>query len=419
MKKLKIPKKFKEQFKHKDIEFKTSAFEVMMLNDIYMNDESTKIKLNRNVTKVFYDEFELFFKQKRNIRYNIKGETRDGKSYVGLKFMEMSFKKRGVNFNNNTAKFTCGNQIEYRQKLKNAKFGDFFLIDENFFTRAGIGANIETAQLTDFNNIIAKQNIGNVYITPQRFLNTGAVLGFSTYGRDNNNWLTRCLLYKMKEMNSFLIGYVVFDIGKMFRDNGCFIYKSIGGCTNHKKVKLKDIDKDLIKYSWCVPEEFKHNFDKICKSKVTQCPFYDVCNHGVCNYEKKKDSWIEKEMSGGIDDKTKERFTIALKLILDLNPVMYSDENISIIKLGAKSGKDLKVKSKLKVNNYTNSKLGIAEFDEILEMVKSNTDLDMLSDTLKVLNDESLIKRFLDLENSEMLQEKLEQKKDKKNDDTK
>jgi len=424
-KKIDIPQSFLDKFNHKNIEFKTSEFETMMLNDIYSSDESTKIKLHRNVTDVFLREFNLFIEQKRNIRYNIKGETRDGKSYCALKIMYMYFLKQGKDFNDNAEYFICGNQIEYRQKLQNAVFGDFFIIDENFFTRSGLGANIEFSQLTDFNNVIAKQNIGNIYITPQRFLPTGAVLGLSTYGRDNHNWLTRCLLYKMKESTAFLIGYIIFDIGKLYRDNGCFIYRQIGGCTNHKKFKVEDIDSDNIKYSWCIDEKFKQDLSQFKTEKVKDCPFYNVCEHGICRYEKKKDTWISKELSGGIDDKTKERFTIALKLILDLNATIIHDENGTIIRLGAKSGKDLKVKAKLKVNKFSNSKLGIAEFDEILEMVKSNTDINMLCDTLTVLEDKDLIKQFIELDkDNNIVRDKIDKilkqkEKDKKEDEKK
>ncbi|MFW6173093.1 MAG: hypothetical protein ACOC5T_05055, partial [Elusimicrobiota bacterium] len=252
-----IPKEIRDEFTHCDIVFEVSEFEEMMLSEIYQNDERTTKKLHKNVTSEFMREFDKYYNQKRNIRYNIKGETRDGKSYVGLKFMDMSFDKQGINFNEKSDYYTCGNQIEYRQKLKTAKFGEFYLIDENFFTRAGLGANIESSQLTDYNNIIAKMNIGSVYITPQKFLNTGAVLGFSTYGRDSNNWLTKCLLFKFKDGYPYLIGYVVFDIGFLFRKHGCLIYRETGGCTNSKRVEAKDIPERLIKYSFCIPEESK------------------------------------------------------------------------------------------------------------------------------------------------------------------
>jgi len=225
----------------------------------------------------------------------------------------------------------------------------------------------------------------------------------------------------MKDVSSFLIGYVVFDIGKMYRDNGCFIYKQIGGCTNHKKLKVTQIDKDFIKYSFCIDEKYKKDLKQFqTKEEPKECPFYKVCNHGISNYEKKKDSWIEKEMSGGLDDKTKERFTIALKLLLDLNATIMHTENGSIIRLGAKSGKDLKVKAKLKVNKFTNSKLGIAEFDEILEIVKSNTDIDMLCDTLSVLNNKDLTENFLKIDDENTIKQKLDKIiKDKKEKDKK
>lgn len=407
-----LPEDIREEFKHCDIVFQVSEFEEMMLNDIYQHDESTKIKLNRNVTDVFFREFEKYHDQKRNIRYNIKGETRDGKSYVGLKFMDLSFDKQGISFNEKSDYYTCGNQIEYRQKLQNAKFGEFYLIDENFFTRAGLGANIEATQMTDYNNIIAKKNIGSVFITPQKFLSTGAVLGFATYGRDSNNWLTRCLLFKFKDGFPYLMGYIVLDIGALFRKHGCLIYKFTGGCTNSKRVEIKDINEKFIKYSFCIPDEFKIDssnlkLDRDEDGNLVNCPYYEVCTHGVCRYERKKDSWIDKEMKGGLDERTEERFRIACELILELSPTIIPENNI--VRVKAKNGKDLKNRVKLKIHKFSNAKMGIAEFDELLEIIKSNTDISMLSETLVQLGDENLIQKFINIDEFGIIKEQVEE----------
>jgi hypothetical protein len=329
--------------------------------------------------------------------------------------MEIILNKIGIDFNEKADYFICGNQIEYRQKLKNAKFGEFYLIDENFFTRAGLGSNIEVGQLQDYNSIIAKKNIGAIFITPEKFLNVGAVLGFSTYGRDSKNWLSRLLLFKFKDGFPFLIGYVVINIGDLYRKYGCYLYKLLGGCTNTKRIELNDIPKDNINYSWCIPQTYRNDFSlfesniEITDDKINECPFYKICCHGMAKYERKKDTWIEKEMKGGLDERTHERFRLSCELILDLNPNVIIENNI--IKLNAKNGKDLKNRVKLKVHKYTNTKMGIGEFEEMIEIIKSNTDISMLVDTLSQLENETeLREKFFNLEGGDFIKSQYEQR---------
>lgn len=363
----------------------------------------------RSITKKDIEQtYDFEVADNNNYIANLIISHNSGKSYAGLKIAEIILSKNGIDFNEKIDYYVCGNQIEYRQKLKKAKFGEFYLIDENYFTRAGLGSNIEYSQLMDYNNIIAKKNIGNIFITPEKFLNVGSVLGFSTYGRDNKNWLSRLLLFKFKDTFQHLIGYVIIDIGDLYRKYGCFVYREIGGCTNNERYNFKDINQETIKYSSCIPEKYKKANALKSKlpldedNKINNCPFYNVCTHGMCKYEHKKDSWIDKELKGGLDERTYERFKLSLKLILDLQPEILSDNQL-LIKLNAKNGKDLKNRIKLKVHKFTNTKFGIAEFDELVEIVKSNTDINFLIDTLQQVKSDKLKESFFNLENSETL----------------
>jgi len=391
-----IPTQIQQYFNTDNIRFEVSKFEQYLLNDIYSYDEKSKQKLSRNLTKDFHEEINTFLRQKRNIRYSIKGETRDGKSLVGLKIMNIVFKHNNIDFNANCAYYVCGNQIEYRQKLLNAEFGDFYLVDENFFTRAGLGANIETSQLNDYNNIIAKKNIGSAFITPKRFLNVGSVLGFASYGRDTKNWLSRFLIFKFKDDYPHLVGYVVFDIGEMFRENGCYVYKFTGGCNNTEKLKINDIPKEIIKHSWAIPKDYDK--EKVVNDKSV-CPFYNVCTHGLCMYEHKKDTWIDKEMTGKMDDRTQERYKLAINVLHEMFAEISETGSDYKIKLLANNQKDLKNKVKVKIHKYSNVKMGIAEFDELIEMIKSLTSVSFLCETLKTINDEKLSDKIFSIEN--------------------
>ncbi len=402
MKPIKTPERIIHYFEKHRVEFKVDTFEEYMLNDIYQHDESAKIKLNRDVTEDFINGIHQFLEDKRNIRYSTKGGTRDGKSLAMLKIGDIILSYNKIDFNENIGKTVCGNQIEYRLKLKNAQFGDFFLVDENFFGGQGIGSGIEMNQLKDVNAQIAKENISVVYINPEKFLNVGATLGLATYGRDSKNWLTRFLVYKFKDNYPYLIGYIGSDVGDLFRKYGCFIYQFSGGCTNSKRLTVNNLPKDILEESICIPDEFIKDPEKAQKKVILDkkglpksCPFYEVCTHGLCMYEHKKDTWIAKEMGGGMDDRTLERFKVAVQLIFTLEP-SYSLKSDSLT-LKAKNGKDLKNRVRLRLHKYTNTKFGVAEFDELIEMIKTNTDLNMFMETLKTVNDDKLLDKFFNL----------------------
>ncbi len=387
-----IPKEIAHLFYNTNVEFKVSKFEEYMLTDIYAGDESTTIKLHRDVTQDLLDEIQLYIEEKRNLRFAGKGETRSGKSLSFLKICDLILRSKGEDFNEIVEKLVCGNQVEYRQKLKEAKFGDTYLVDENFFNNAGLGGNIEMSQLKDYNSIIAKKNISVFFINPEKFLNVGATLGLATYGRDSKNWLSRLLVYKFKEGYPYLIGYAIIDVGELFWRHGCFVFKEVGGCNNVNQKQAKDINPKLIKHSTCIPKDYDEK-DLVTDNQT--CPFYNICTHGLCKYEKKKDSWIEKEMEGTLDNRTSERYLVALYLVHEMFSGLSEDGQT--IKLKARNGKDLKVKLRTKVPKYSNTKFGVAEFEELIQCVLSNCSIDTLIETLAMLDDEKILKKYIDL----------------------
>lgn len=360
---MKTKKEILEELKPKNINFIVDVFEDLILQDISISDDSIKLKLHRDLTKYFNDWIKKKLKAKEQVKVNIKGDVRSGKSLVGLKITSTTTK----NYENkifNIEKIVCANQKELRKKLNKCDFGDSFLIDENVFANVGAGSITEFQQLKDINNIIAKNNNHMIYITPQVFLKTGATLGLSYYGKDVNNWLSRFLLYSLKNNMPILLGYVIFDIGALFIDNGCLIFKKTGGCTNPNRLKIENIDKNYIKYSSCIPEKYD---SKNLINDEKQCPFYNICTSQMCKYEHKKDKWIEKEMKGGLGDREAERYEIALTLLKKL-VVTYNEENEKYM-LDAKNGKELKLKIKLRMPMLSNAKFTGVEIEEIQQLV--------------------------------------------------
>jgi len=375
-----------EHFKPKNIRFSVDVFEQLIINDLMMADNNEiKQKLGRNLTKEFNEWITNKLEKKENISVNCKGTTRSGKSLIALKVVmtaiNYSNKNLGMNKKFDTEYIVCGNQKEYRLKLQDVQFGDFFQIDENAFASMGLGGMTEQQQLKDIQNIIAKQNVHVIYITPKTFLNTGATIGLSTWGKDSKNWLSRILMYHLQSGIPRLLGYVVINIGELFHQNGCMMYREFGGCTNPNRKKISDIPKELINNSYCIPQDCINDTNlaikKLTKKDIetSACPFYRVCNNPMCKYEHKKDSWIAKEMKGGLDERTIERYNVSLKIIQELG-LLYGD----VIKLNAKNGKELALKVNLKIPKLTNTKMTKTEQEEILNIVKSMTSLDFIKD---------------------------------------
>jgi hypothetical protein len=350
------------------INFSVDVFENIILQDIAVHDENIKYKLNRDLTDEFTHYIKGKLKAKEQIKLNVKGETRSGKSLTGFKvtYMITNFYEKPFN----TERIVCANQKELRQKLNDCEFGEVFQIDENAFANVGEGSFTEQLQLKDINNIIAKKNIHMIYITPQKFLLNGATLGLSYFGKDTENWVSRFLLYSLKGMPQ-LLGYVIFDVGALFRDNGCFLYKQLGGCTNPRRIKFDDINKDYLEHSFCID---KTKFDTIDKDYTETCPFYNMCNHGLCQYEHKKDKWIERELKGGLGERQLEKYQIALQLFKELAII---DDN-GQIKLDASKRSEIEDKIELKLVNMSNTKFTGVEVKGVIDMVINLNRVDFL-----------------------------------------
>ncbi len=374
--------------------FEVDRFEHLILQDITQNDESTAQKLHRNLTDMFNDWINQKVRAKEQIKINIKGETRSGKSLVGMKISKKITDQYNRSFDAN--RIICANQKELRQKLQEADFGEVKQVDENAFANTGVGSHVEMQQLKDINNIIAKQNIHMIYITPRNFLDTGATLGLSYFGKDTDNWLSRFLLYSLKGGNPVLLGYVTFDVGSLFRETGCLMYHSLGGCTNPSQKKKEDIPERFLKHSDCVPKDYDP--EKI-RDDGKVCPFYDICKSAMAQYEHKKDSWIAREMRGDLDERTRERYELAVTCLKIFGVLDDDGGGREVIKLTASNQKDMRNKVKAKLPRLANTKLTITEQEEILSIIQSMTNVSFLKDICEMLNmDFEELKTYLSTE---------------------
>ena len=84
---MKKKEEIKNKLKPKNINFKVDIFEELVLQDIAQYDEDTRIKLNRDLTRDFNKWIISKVEAKEQVKINIKGETRSGKSLIGLKII--------------------------------------------------------------------------------------------------------------------------------------------------------------------------------------------------------------------------------------------------------------------------------------------------------------------------------------------
>ena len=368
-----LKKKLIENLKPQNINFELDEFEKVRLQDLMSMNEEFKLKLHRDLTKTFNDWLEGSHRRKDQIKVNIKGRPRSGKSLIGMKIIFVVDKLNGRKFD--VSQFVCANQKVLKQKLQKTEFSFSYLVDENAFANVGAGSMTEMLQLKDINNIIAKNNNNLVYITPNIFLNTGAPYSLEYFGKDLNNWVSRFLIYDTSKGIPLLLGYVIFDIGSMFIENECLIFKEVGGCTNPKRKIESKINKQLIENSECIPKNYSESdLDNSTKT----CPFYNICTSQMCKYEHLKDEWIEKEMKGGIDTRDYERLEVGYKLF-----TQFYDS--STHKLTSKNAKELKVKIKLKIPSLTSSKFTGVEVEEISILMFSLLDVSFLKDVCSQL----------------------------------
>lgn len=407
--KSKIPKDFMSKFEIKKINFKGDRLEKIRKQDIVELNPDLLIKFNRDITSEINEWFKDQVTNKRVVGMNIKGSTRSGKSLIALKIIDNLSRQYKKPFNPGYS--VCANQNEYRLKLLNCEMGDAFQIDENAFAQVGDGAMTERAQLVDVQNIIAKKNIHTIYITPRTFLETNVDYGLDFYERDIDNWLSKFLVFDLKSPISSVLGYIVINVGSLFNDYGCFFNRMLGGCTNPNRLKLIEITDtelvfenhkeminvkeerhsiDYLKYSSCIPENNKNLKDvneSLKDDKDIPCPFYRLCKHPLCGYEKKKDGWIKEEMQGGMGARQKDRFRVALELIQKLG---YYDEKTMSFRIKAPRKSIAMQKVKLQLPKLTNTKLNKTELKDLFEIIESLEDYLVLKEICGYLGRDTL-----------------------------
>ena len=247
------------------------------------NSESYRKALQTDFSKAFISTIykKAISVPPENINLEIKGETRSGKSSVGIFLAKLISYWWDLEF---TEDNILANQSELLYKLKEAKYGETFVVDEQTTTAFGEGVIRETEQLGMNLNICAKKCNNLIFIYPPHFTGRNAPFGLEVVSKDFHNKYIKAYYHDLRTKS--------FGFGGMY-PRGYIILP-----------KYQDVDyqkKPIGKWD----EERLSHFKEA---------GYDYDSGLEQRYEKKKDSWINdiRDLDVGVREKKKEDFAVEL-----------------------------------------------------------------------------------------------------------
>jgi len=330
--------------------------------------------LGKNITPIFSQYLTDSLDRNENIILACAGRTRSGKSYAMLELSKTVAQYTGIPF---TVNNICWHDSQFMSKVKEAKFKDWFLIDETEDSVYGLGSASEESYIEDFNRICAKKCINRVNVVGDYSTsNDKAIYKLISLARDFNRRVTRFILYSIEAGENLPLGYVDIFLNNIM----CKKQKKINGLA-------------------CI-----------------NCPEYDTCEEFIAQYEKFKDGNIKRISEGGkggvASTRNDEREIIALGIAS--NPDFSTCKN-----------KDMrKAFIRMHMDKFSNRALNEGELRETSELawwILNNSAFDMYIEKLgkEILKERGInidvSKLYEDVEEDPDLDEK-EHKKKKKRD---
>jgi hypothetical protein len=219
-----------------------------------------------------------------DIRVEIKGSTRSGKSTIGIFLGKLISYYWGHEF---TVDNILPDQSSFLKAAENAKYGETFLVDEQKQEMVGEGINREVGQLGMILNICAKSCLNIIFIYPPGFTSRGSPYGLETLAKDTNSKYVKCFYHDLRRKQ---FGY--------------------GGIWPQGYIQLpKYIEEDyqrLPMEKWS-PARLKNFQEK----------HYDWDSLLEEQYEAKKDIWIEEVKKRNATYRMKSKEEVAEKLAID------------------------------------------------------------------------------------------------------
>lgn len=203
--------------------------------------------MRTNRTWFYVQEIYRYCKEIKVMRTAHMGETRGGKSeeasmsaFIHATFfnkllaeghfdkVDVGLEKRPISFDVDCIHRNDMAYIDYvRTQFKEKKlvYGEVHQIDEREVMPGGLGTMTSYIELRNYNNIIAKYNIGEHWIYPSGFMDMNIAYGIHWFIKDVKKRLNWGLLYKISSIsyginNQTFLGWVCFPLHKNqeFRD---------------------------------------------------------------------------------------------------------------------------------------------------------------------------------------------------------
>lgn len=188
---------------------------------------SFPIEFYSNKTDYFNSEHKRYVKEGRVWRISIMGETRGGKSEVAstiafrhVNFFNYFFDKGMFNTHAMAQEhlkinkisfgltYVCDNQQVYKDRMKeeyNKKrlsWGQVWQIDEEKKSLGGLGSMSDLLETQNLNNITAKFCQSEIWVQPLRFETRNCPYGLKVVKKDIENRVNWCLLFKIEQTPS-------------------------------------------------------------------------------------------------------------------------------------------------------------------------------------------------------------------------
>lgn len=195
--------------------------------------------MNTNRTMFLVSEVFRYAKEQKVLRTTHMGETRGGKtegatlmSLLHVYFFNKLFEKDhydnvDVDLPKQKIAFSVDNihrnktyYLDYVRthfKQGNLVYGTVNQIDENEDSIGGLGSMSEEIELQNYNNIVAKYNLGEHWINPRGFIDMNTSYGIHWFIKDTKNKVNWGLLYRLESWSKGIspqsfIGWVCFPL---------------------------------------------------------------------------------------------------------------------------------------------------------------------------------------------------------------
>jgi hypothetical protein len=196
--------KFKKQLKW-DIDLTKADYQIDALQNkllqFYLRAEP---KFRRAFYQNYTQDFIQFMKDKARLRepfsLSILGSVRSGKSVSAITLAILHSALNGRRFNIN---YICSNTYEFIEKIKEMPreelLNSCWISDEEKQSVYSVGSTAKKMKITDIQNIIAKNNLSVISISPSHWANEKAMYGLRAWGRCFQTKSCRFMLYNLQE----------------------------------------------------------------------------------------------------------------------------------------------------------------------------------------------------------------------------